>query len=38
MVEIERGVKISANCKTQSHTLICDGVTIEDEVFIGHER
>src|SRR5437016_3119707 len=35
-VEIQRGVIIGANCKIQSHTFICDGVTIEDEVFIGH--
>jgi acetyltransferase-like isoleucine patch superfamily enzyme len=35
-VEIQRGAKIGANCKIQSHTFICDGVTIEDEVFIGH--
>ena len=27
---------IGANCKIQSHTFICDGVTIEDEVFVGH--
>jgi len=35
-VEIQRGAVIGANCKIQSHTFICDGVTIEDEVFIGH--
>lgn len=35
-VEIQRGVKIGAACKVQSHTFICDGVRIEDEVFIGH--
>jgi acetyltransferase-like isoleucine patch superfamily enzyme len=35
-VEIQRGAVIGANCKVQSHTFICDGVTIEDEVFIGH--
>ena len=35
-VEIQRGVVVGANCKIQSHTFICDGVTIEDEVFIGH--
>ena len=35
-VEIQRGVVIGANCKIQSHTFICDGVTIEDEVFVGH--
>src|SRR5438876_819777 len=35
-VEIQRGARIGARCKIQSHTFICDGVTIEDEVFIGH--
>jgi acetyltransferase-like isoleucine patch superfamily enzyme len=35
-VEVQRGAVIGANCKVQSHTFICDGVTIEDEVFIGH--
>ena len=35
-VEIQRGAVIGANCKIQSHTFICDGVTIEDDVFIGH--
>jgi UDP-2-acetamido-3-amino-2,3-dideoxy-glucuronate N-acetyltransferase len=35
-VEIQRGAVIGANCKIQSHTFICNGVTIEDEVFIGH--
>ena len=35
-VEIQRGAVIGANCKIQSHTFICDGVTIEDGVFIGH--
>lgn len=35
-VEVQRGAIIGANCKIQSHTFICDGVTIEDEVFIGH--
>ena len=35
-VEIQGGVSIGARCKIQSHTFICDGVTIEDEVFIGH--
>lgn len=35
-VEIQRGVSIGARCKIQSHTFICDGVTIEDEVFVGH--
>jgi len=35
-VEIQRGAKIGRRCKIQSHTFICEGVTIEDEVFIGH--
>lgn len=35
-VEIQRGASIGAACKIQSHTFICDGVQIEDEVFIGH--
>jgi UDP-2-acetamido-3-amino-2,3-dideoxy-glucuronate N-acetyltransferase len=35
-VEIQRGVSIGARCKIQSHTFICDGVTIEDNVFVGH--
>jgi acetyltransferase-like isoleucine patch superfamily enzyme len=35
-VEVQRGAEIGANCKIQSHSFICDGVTIEDEVFVGH--
>ena len=35
-VEIQRGAVIGARCKIQSHTFICDGVEIGDEVFIGH--
>ena len=35
-VEIQRGVTIGRRCKIQSHTFICEGVTIEDEVFVGH--
>lgn len=35
-VEIQRGAEVGAGCKVQSHTFICDGVRIEDEVFIGH--
>jgi UDP-2-acetamido-3-amino-2,3-dideoxy-glucuronate N-acetyltransferase len=35
-VEIQRGAAIGARCKIQSHTFVCDGVTIEDEVFVGH--
>ena len=35
-VEIQRGVVIGARCKIQSHTFICEGVVIGDEVFVGH--
>ena len=35
-VEIQKGVRIGRNCKVSSHTFICEGVTIEDYVFIGH--
>jgi len=35
-VEIQRDVTIGRRCKIQSHSFICEGVTIEDEVFIGH--
>jgi acetyltransferase-like isoleucine patch superfamily enzyme len=35
-VEIQRGAKIGRRCKISSHTFICEGVTIEDEVFVGH--
>lgn len=35
-VEIQKGVKIGKRVKISSHTFICEGVTIEDEVFIGH--
>jgi acetyltransferase-like isoleucine patch superfamily enzyme len=35
-VEIQRGAVIGRRCKIQSHTFICEGVTIEDEVFVGH--
>lgn len=35
-VEIQRGASIGARCKISSHTFICEGVTIEDECFIGH--
>jgi UDP-2-acetamido-3-amino-2,3-dideoxy-glucuronate N-acetyltransferase len=35
-VEIQKGVRIGARCKIQSHTFICEGVTLEDEVFVGH--
>lgn len=35
-VEIQKGVSIGRRCKISSHSFICEGVTIEDEVFIGH--
>ena len=35
-VEIQKGAKIGKHCKISSHTFICEGVTIEDNVFIGH--
>jgi acetyltransferase-like isoleucine patch superfamily enzyme len=35
-VEIQKKASIGANCKISSHTFICEGVTIEDEVFLGH--
>jgi UDP-2-acetamido-3-amino-2,3-dideoxy-glucuronate N-acetyltransferase len=35
-VEIQRGVTVGARCKISSHSFICEGVTIEDEVFVGH--
>lgn len=35
-VEIQKGSKIGKNCKISSHTFICEGVTIEDRVFVGH--
>ncbi len=35
-VEIQKNAKIGANCKISTHTFICEGVTIEDSVFIGH--
>src|SRR5437879_8690482 len=35
-VEIQKNAKIGKNCKISSHTFICEGVTIEDNVFIGH--
>lgn len=34
--EIQKGVSVGADCKISSHSFICDGVTIEDGVFIGH--
>jgi acetyltransferase-like isoleucine patch superfamily enzyme len=35
-VEIQKGVTIGRRCKISSHTFICEGVNIDDEVFIGH--
>jgi acetyltransferase-like isoleucine patch superfamily enzyme len=35
-VEIQKGARIGCDCKVSSHTFICEGVTIEDGVFVGH--
>jgi acetyltransferase-like isoleucine patch superfamily enzyme len=35
-VEIQKGAVIGNNCKIQSHTFICEGATLEEEVFVGH--
>ena len=35
-VEIQKNASIGARCKISSHSFICEGVTIEDEVFVGH--
>ena len=35
-VEIQKNAVVGARCKVSSHTFICEGVTIEDEVFVGH--
>lgn len=35
-VEIQAGANIGSRCKISSHSFICEGITIEDEVFIGH--
>ncbi len=35
-VEIQRGARIGRRCKISSHTFVCEGVTIEDGVFVGH--
>ena len=35
-VEIQKNARVGRNCKVSSHTFICEGVDIEDEVFIGH--
>jgi acetyltransferase-like isoleucine patch superfamily enzyme len=35
-VEIQKGAVIGADCKISSHTFVCEGVTIQDSVFVGH--
>jgi acetyltransferase-like isoleucine patch superfamily enzyme len=35
-VEVQRGARVGRNCKVSSHSFVCEGVTIEDEVFVGH--
>ena len=35
-VEIQKNARVGARCKISSHTFICEGVVIEDEVFVGH--
>jgi acetyltransferase-like isoleucine patch superfamily enzyme len=35
-VEIQKGVTVGNSCKIQSHSFLCEGVTLEDEVFVGH--
>lgn len=35
-VEIQKGVRVGKNCKISTHTFICEGVIIEDNVFVGH--
>lgn len=35
-VEVQQGARIGRRCKVSSHTFVCEGVTIEDEVFVGH--
>jgi len=35
-VEIQKNVTVGRNCKIQSHSFLCEGVSIEDEAFIGH--
>ena len=35
-VEIQKNARVGKNCKISSHTFVCEGVTIEDNVFIGH--
>lgn len=35
-VEIQKGARVGKNCKISSHSFICEGVTVEDDVFVGH--
>jgi acetyltransferase-like isoleucine patch superfamily enzyme len=35
-VEVQRGAAIGSRCKVSSHSFVCEGVTIEDECFVGH--
>jgi UDP-2-acetamido-3-amino-2,3-dideoxy-glucuronate N-acetyltransferase len=35
-VEIQKGARIGRNCKISSHSFVCEGVSIEDDVFVGH--
>ena len=35
-VEVQKGVRIGKDCKISSHSFLCEGVRIEDEVFVGH--
>src|SRR5207249_6992073 len=35
-VEIQKNVRVGSRCKISSHTFVCEGVTIEDNVFVGH--
>jgi acetyltransferase-like isoleucine patch superfamily enzyme len=35
-VEVQKNAKIGKNCKISSHTFVCEGVVIEDDVFVGH--
>jgi len=35
-VEIQKGARVGSRCKISSHSFLCEGVTLEDEVFVGH--
>jgi acetyltransferase-like isoleucine patch superfamily enzyme len=35
-VEVQKGASVGSRCKVSSHSFVCEGVTIEDDVFIGH--